>query len=68
MSEGADASGKLLEGDIVTAVNGSPARSTDDILAVRKDMQVGDPITFTVWREGESFNVTFKAVEYNDIY
>ncbi|MBQ7692555.1 MAG: trypsin-like peptidase domain-containing protein [Oscillospiraceae bacterium] len=68
VSEGADAHGKLLEGDIVTAVNGKPARSTEDILAERKNMQVGDPITFTVWRDGESIDVTFKAVEYNDIY
>ncbi len=68
VSKGSDAAGKIREGDIVTAVNGKPARTTEDILLERENMQVGDPITFTVWRDGESFDVTFKAVDHNDVY
>ncbi len=68
VSKNADAYGKLREGDIITHVNGAPARTTDDVLQARKHMEVGDTITFTVWREGKSFDVEVAAVEYSDVY
>lgn len=68
VSENSDACGKLRVGDIITAVNGVPARTTDDILRARKELAVGDTLTFTVWREGESFDVTVATVDYNDVY
>ena len=68
VSENADAYGKLKAGDIITEVNGEPARTTDDILQNRKDMQVGDTISFTVWRDGKTFEITIAAVEYSDVY
>lgn len=69
VSEGSDASEKgIREGDIITAVNGSPARTSDDILRVRDGLSVGDTITFTIWRDGESFDVDVALMERNDIY
>ena len=69
VSEGSDAWAKgMREGDIITAVNGEPARTSDDILKVRNGLGVGDTITFTVWRDGETFDVEVALVEYNDIY
>lgn len=69
VSENSDAYAKgIREGDIITAVNGEPARSTDDIVRVKDSLQVGDTITFTVWRAGESFDVDVTLIEYNDIY
>ena len=56
-----------LDGDL-TAVNGEPARSTDDILKVRDGLAIGDTIRFSVWRDGESFDVDVAMVEFNDVY
>lgn len=69
VSDGSDAKAKgIREGDIVTAVNGKPARSTEDIMTAKSGLIVGDSITFTVWRDGESFEVEVELVDYNDIY
>ena len=58
----------MVSGDIITAVNGESARSSDDILRVRNGLGVGDTINFTIWRDGETFDVDVALVEYNDIY
>ena len=69
VSEGTDAAAKGIRvGDIITHVNGEPAKSTDDILKVKNTLSVGDTITFTIWREGKTFDVDVALVEYNDIY
>ena len=69
VSDGSDAKVKgILPGDIVTAVNGKPAKSTQDILDAKSDLMVGDSITFTIWREGKTFDVEVKLVDHNDIY
>ena len=69
VTEGTDAWEKGIRvGDIITAVNGEPARSTNDILKVRDGLQIGDTIRFTVWREGESFDVDVAMMEMNDVY
>ncbi len=69
VSENTDAAAKGLQvGDIITHVNGKPAQSTDDILVVKNRLSVGDCITFTIWREGSTFDVDVALVEYNDIY
>ena len=69
VSEGSDAWEKgIRQGDIITAVNGEPVKSSDDILAVRNGLEVGDTINFTIWRDGESFDADVALVEYNDIY
>ena len=69
VTEGTDAWEKgSREGDIITDVNGKPARTTNDILSVRDTLQVGDTITFTIWREGESFDVEVVIGDINDIY
>ena len=57
----------LQEGDIITAVNGSPASATSDILTVKNTLSVGDTITFTIWRDGETFDVDVTLVDENDL-
>ena len=69
VSENSDAWQKgMRAGDIITAVNGKPAKSTRDILDVRNGLGVGDIISFTCWRDGKTFDVDVAMVEYNDIY
>ncbi len=69
VSKGSDAESKGLRvGDIITAVNGEAAKSSDDILRVRDKLQVGDSITFTIWRDGKTFDKDVALVEYSDIY
>ena len=69
VSKGSDAEAKgIREGDIITAVNGEPARTTDDIVRVKDALYVGDSITFTVWRDGKTFDVDVVLVDFNDIY
>jgi serine protease Do len=69
VSEGSDAEKQgILPGDIVTAVNGTPVTTTEEINAMKEDLNVGDSMDFTIWREGESFTVTVKLVDTIDIY
>ena len=69
VSKGSDAEAKgIVPGDIITAVNGEPARTTEDIVRVKNALYVGDSITFTIWRNGETFDVEVVLVDFNDIY
>ena len=44
--------GGVLMGDVITAVNGEPVASLDDVLTVLEQRQPGDTVTLTVWRNG----------------
>ncbi len=68
VEEKSDAAAKgIQQGDIITAVNGNPASSTSDILTVKNTLSVGDTITFTIWRDGETFDVDVTLVDENDL-
>ena len=68
VEEKSDAAAKgIQQGDIITAVNGNPASATSDILTVRNTLSVGDTITFTIWRDGETFDVDVTLVDENDL-
>ena len=68
VEEKSDAAAKgIQQGDIITAVNGSPASATSDILTVKNTLSVGDTITFTMWRDGETFDVDVTLVDENDL-
>ena len=69
VSKGSDAEAKgIVPGDIITAVNGEPAKTTEDIVRVKNALYVGDSITFTIWRNGETFDVEVVLVDFNEIY
>ena len=68
VEEKCDAAAKgIQQGDIITAVNGNPASATSDILTVKNTLSVGDTITFTIWRDGETFDVDVTLVDENDL-
>lgn len=67
--EGSDAEKQGIQvGDIITAVNDTPVRVTTDISAIKDELQVGDSMKFTAWRNGETFDVNVKLMDTNDVY
>ena len=69
VSDGSDAKEKgIMPGDIITAVNGTEVRTTEEISKIKDELQVGDTMTMSVWRDGESMEITITLVDTNDIY
>ena len=69
VSEGSDAMEKgILVGDVLTAVNGIPVRTTEDVIAIKDTLSVGDTLTLTIWHEGESRDVVVELRDTLDVY
>ena len=69
VSENSDAAKKGVQvGDVVTAVNSTPVMTTDDVLAIKNQLKVGDTMTLTIWRDGEVFDVDIILMDSNEIY
>ena len=54
-------------GDIIIKANGTEVHANSDISAIKETMDVGDSITFTIWRNGDTFDTTVKLMEANDL-
>ena len=69
VSEDSDAKEKgIVKGDVLTAVNGTPVRTTEDVLAIKDKLSVGDTLTLTIWHEGESRDVDIELRDTLDVY
>lgn len=69
VSDGSDAKEKGVQpGDIITAVNGTEVRTTEEISRIKDELQVGDTMTMSIWRDGESQEITITLVDTNDVY
>ncbi len=58
VTENYDAAEKGIQpGDILTAVNGIPVTTTNEVNTIKDTFGVGDTLTLQIWRAGESFSV-----------
>ena len=69
VAENSDAAAQgIREGDILTAIDGQSVSSTEEVAAIRDTKSVGDSLRFTIWREGETFEVDVRLMDTNDVY
>ena len=69
VAENSDAAAQgIREGDILTAIDGQSVSATEEVAAIRDTKSVGDSLRFTIWREGETFEVDVRLMDTNDIY
>ena len=69
VAENSDAAAQgIREGDILTAIDGQSVSATEEVAAIRDTKSVGDSLRFTIWRQGETFEVDVLLMETNDIY
>ncbi|MDP1007152.1 PDZ domain-containing protein, partial [Klebsiella pneumoniae] len=54
---GRDRSGRIVQGDVITAVDGQAVAVLDDMLSLLETRQIGDKVTLTVWRAGQTRKV-----------
>ena len=66
VDENSDAAAQGLQpGDIITAFNGNPVYQVSDVNL--SGLRVGDTVTVTVYRQGETMDLSFQLVEQNDL-
>ena len=53
----------LRPGDVISHVNGTPVSSVAEVSALKEGLAVGDTITVTVYRGGDTFEVEFALVD-----
>jgi len=51
-------SGRIVPGDVITAVDGQAVADLDDMLSLLETRQIGDKAVLTVWRNGQTRKVT----------
>ena len=52
VQSGSDAEGRLEVGDIITEANGVTITATDELLAVKEQLEAGDTLALRLWRDG----------------
>ncbi len=65
--ENTDAWSKGIQtGDIITEVNGQAVSDLDELNEIKNKYDVGDILTFTIYRDGEYFEVEVALCDMND--
>ena len=69
VTKGSDAEAQgILPGDILTAVNGTPVTTTEEVNAIKNELHVGDTMHFSIWRDGETLEIDVLLLDTNDVY
>ena len=69
VTKGSDAEKQGVKpGDILTAVNGVAVRTTDEVNEMKNEMQVGDKLVLSIWRNGKELEITITLMDTNDVY
>jgi len=57
----------IKEGDVLTALNGSPVTESSVMIVQLRAMAPGDTVTFTVLRDGKTFDVKLTLASSDDV-
>lgn len=57
----------IQAGDIITGVNGETITGMSEINAVKSDLEAGDTITLTIYRSGETKDITITLIDEADL-
>ena len=69
VAENSDAAAQgIREGDILLSIDGQSVSATEEVAAIRDTKGVGDSLRFTIWRQGETFEVDVRLMDTNDLY
>ena len=49
-----DRLGRLVQGDVIVAVNGEAVATLDDMLTLLERRQIGEKVSLSVWRAGRT--------------
>lgn len=49
--------GRIVAGDVITAVNEQPVADLDDMLGLLEQRQIGEKVVLSVWRAGQTRRV-----------
>ena len=66
-NSGAD-NGGVQKGDIITAVNGTEVFMVEDVKTITSEYKVGDYITLTIFRNGDSFDIDVELMDSAELF
>ena len=58
----------LREGDIIMEADGTPVRKTSELNNIKNKLQVGDSISFKLWRNGKELRLSIVLMDTNEVY
>lgn len=58
--------GRIIGGDVITAVNGQAIEDMDDMLAQLETRQIGERVTLTVWNAGKQRQLAVELVRSSE--
>lgn len=61
-----DRSGRIIGGDVITAINDEAIADLDDMLGILERRQPGDTVRLTLWREGKTRQQSVRLAEASD--
>lgn len=64
--EGSDAEGKVEEGDVIVALDGTAVPDYQELIGLLGDVEAGDTVTLTVRRHGQSVDIPIVTSEKPD--